>query len=123
MAEPTRPVTTLYAVLGIAQTIHQNNQSLRHAPWAPATGRGGSGISKARERRNDNVKCRAVFVLGMGKRPNELLKLQNRAGPSVNQHQGYGVGAGRALMDKIKLLSINFRFELIKLIDLRFLRQ
>ncbi len=58
----------------------------------------------------------------MGERPNELLKLQNRAGPSVNQHQRYGVGAGRALMDKINLLSINFRCELVKLIDLRFLR-
>jgi hypothetical protein len=48
------------------------------------------------------------LVLGMGERPNELLKLQNRAGPSVNQHQRYGVGARRALMDKInsRMLSI-----------------
>ena len=43
------PVTTLDAVLGIAQTIHQNDKSLCHTLWAPATGSGGSGKSKARK--------------------------------------------------------------------------
>jgi hypothetical protein len=37
----------------------------------------------------------------------------------VNQQQRYGVGAERALMDKINLLSINFRGELVKAVYLR----
>ena len=49
-------------------------------------------------------------------------KFKNRTGPAVNQQQRYCVGAGRALMDKINLLSINFRGELVKAVDLRFLR-
>ena len=68
------------------------------------------------------MKCRAMAVLGMGKRLDQREKFNNRTGPAVNQQQGYCVGAGRALMDKMNLLSINFRGELVKAVDLSFLR-
>jgi hypothetical protein len=66
------------------------------------------------------VECRAMAVFGMGKRLDQREKFKNRTGPAVNQQQGDCVGAGRALMDKINLLSINFRGELVKTVDLDF---
>ena len=67
------------------------------------------------------MKCRTMAVLRMGKRLDQCEKFNNRTRPAVNQQQRYCVGAGRALMDKINLLSINFRGELVKAVDLRFL--
>jgi hypothetical protein len=40
----------------------------------------------------------------------------------MNQHQRDSVAAGRALVDKVNLLSVNFRSVLVELIDPRFLR-
>ena len=63
-----------------------------------------------------------MAVLGIGERLDQCEKFKNRTRPAVDQQQGYGVGTGRALMNKINLLSINFRGELVKTVDLRFLR-
>ncbi len=49
-----------------------------------------------------------LLSLGCGKRLDQCEKFNNRTGPAVNQQQRDCVGAGRALMDKINLLSINF---------------
>ncbi len=116
------PVAALDTVLGIAQTIHQNDQSLRHPPWIPTPSCGGSGESKSRKRRNDDVKCRAIFVPGMSKWLDESQKLHNRTGPTVNQHQGYGIRSLGPLVDEVDFLPINFCRELVKAVDLGFLR-
>jgi hypothetical protein len=63
-----------------------------------------------------------MAVLRIGKRLDQCEKFKNRTRPAVNQQQRYCAGTRRALMDKINLLSINFRGELIKAVDLRFLR-
>ena len=57
----------------------------------------------------------------MGQRLDQCEKFKDRTRPTVNQHQRYGIGAGRALIDKINLLSINLRRELVKPVDLGFL--
>ena len=59
--------------------------------------------------------------LGWVKRLDQCEKFDDRTRPAMNQHQRYCVEAWRALMDKINLLSINFRGELVKAVDLRFL--
>ena len=115
------PIAALDAISGIAQTIHENDQRLRHALRAPASSCGRSGESKARKRRNDDVECRTVAVRRMCKRLDHCEKFNHRTGPAVNQQQRDCIGAGRALVDKINLLSINFCRELVKAVDLGFL--
>jgi hypothetical protein len=114
------PVTALDAVSGIPQAIHENDQCFRHTFRAPTASRRWSRESKPRKRRNDDVECRTIFVFGIGERLDQREKFKDRTRPAVDQHQRYRVSAGRALMDKINLLSINFGSELVKAVDLRF---
>lgn len=60
---------------------------------APTLSCGGSGESKSRKGRNDDVECRAMAVLGIGKRPDQCEEFKNRPRPSVNQQERYCVGA------------------------------
>src|SRR5260370_20332254 len=89
--------------------------------WVPAPSCGWSGESKSRKGWDNNVKRRHGAALWPCQRVDQPEKFHNRTGPSVNQHQRYSVGAGRVLMDKMNLLSVNFRRELVEVVDPRFL--
>src|SRR5262245_61534309 len=102
------PITALDAVLGISQAIHQHDKGLRHARRGPAPSCCWSRESKSRQGRDDNVKCGRIGVAWLRQRTDQLRKFENRTGPSVDQQQRYGVRTGRAFMDEINLLPVNF---------------
>src|SRR5215467_13517061 len=115
------PITALDAVLGVSQAIHQHDKGLGHARRVPAPSCCWSHESKSRQGRYDNIKCRRIAVAGLRQWADHRRKLENRAGPSVDQQQRHGVRTGGAFMDEINLLPVNFCGVLVETIDSRLL--
>src|SRR6185437_6532267 len=85
------PVPALNAVSRVAEAIHQDDEGFCHPHRAPASSRRRPGEREAGKRGDDDVKSRCMAVLRMRERLDHTQELGERARPSMNQHQRYGI--------------------------------
>src|ERR1700685_1738200 len=100
------PVSALNSVLGVAQTIHQDDERFGHPHRVPAATGRWPRKSKARQRWNHHIKSRRLAVRRIREWLDHRKKFHDRAGPSMQQQQRYRARSRRAFVDEVDRLPV-----------------
>src|SRR5262249_10248268 len=114
------PVASLSAIAGVAGPGHEPGDDLGHALRTPAAPLRLARKPEAGQRGTDymeGVLCLAAVGHGIGERPDDLVKLDEGAGPAVRDDQRQCVLLFRPHMDKVEVDPVNFGLELVELVQ------
>src|SRR6188472_3360031 len=101
-------VATMSPVARVAQPGHQLGRCRSGAPDLPAGLSNRYGEAKARQRRDDKIKC----VLRIAKRPDQVQAFNNRRRVAVDDQEGQGIRLRGAYVQVVDLLAVDLGGEL-----------